>query len=396
MTLDGRRIVVGVTGGIAAMKSPLVVRELVRRGARVRVVMTPSAQRFVGPITFAGITGSAPVVDLWDATYAGEVHVELATWADAIVVAPATMNLLANLAHGFADDALTATLACRRAPVLLAPGMHTSMWTSAATQRNVAQLRADGFAFAGPVSGPLASGESGMGRMLEPTDIADALGAMLAGSGDLAGLRVLVTAGPTFEDLDPVRFLGNRSTGKMGFAIAERAAARGARVTLVRGPVSLDDPPGVAEVVRVRSALEMHTAVFAHKDAADVVIMTAAVADYRPKTVAANKIKKGDDEALELVRNPDILLELGAARTGPKPVLVGFALETTNVEAYARDKLVRKKVDLVVANEAKVGFGGDDNDALLVSAAGSEPTGLVSKRALADRILDRAKALFSA
>jgi phosphopantothenoylcysteine decarboxylase/phosphopantothenate--cysteine ligase len=394
MSVSGKNIIVGISGGIAAMKSPLVVRELMRRGANVRVVLSAAATRFVGAITFAGITGKPPVVDLWDPTYAGEVHVELGAWADAMVVVPATMNVLAKVANGFADDALTATLACQRGPVLFAPGMHPSMWTKPATQRNVAKLRADGAHVVGPVVGPLASGESGMGRLEEPNAIVDALEALLV-ARDLEGVRVLVTAGPTNEDLDPVRFLGNRSTGKMGFAIAERAAARGAKVTLVRGPVALDTPAGV-DAVSVRSALEMHAAVFDRKDAMDVVIMTAAVADYRPKTFATEKIKKGEDVSIELVRNPDILLELGAARSGKRPILVGFALETTNIEAYARDKLTRKKADLIVANEAKVGFGGDDNDALLVSAEGTDPTGPMSKRALADRILDRVRSLISA
>lgn len=397
MSLSGKNIVVGVSGGIAAMKSPLVVRELMRRGANVRVVLSPSAMRFVGPVTFAGLTSHAPLVDLWDPTYAGEAHVALGEWADAMVVVPATMNVLANVVHGHANDTLTATIACQRGPVLFAPGMHTSMWEKPATTRNVAQLRADGFHIVGPVAGPLASGASGMGRMEEPEAIVNALAALFGAprpARDLEGVRVLVTAGPTNEDLDPVRFLGNRSTGKMGFALAERAAARGAIVTLVHGPVSIDVPPGVS-AIGVRSALEMHAEVFGQKDASDVVIMTAAVADYRPKSIAKDKIKKGENVTLELVRNPDILLDLGASRTGKRPVLVGFALETTNVEAYARDKLVRKKADLIVANEASVGFGGDDNEALLVSQTGTEPTGRLSKRDLADVILDRVRALIS-
>ncbi len=395
MRLTGKNVVVGISGGIAAMKSPLVVRELTRRGANVRVVLSAAATRFVGAITFAGITGEKPVTDLWDPSYAGEVHVELGAWADAMLVVPATMNLLAKVAHGHADDALTATLACQTGPVLFAPGMHHAMWNKPSTQRNVAQLVTDGLSFVGPVSGALASGDVGMGRMAEPVAIVDALEGLFADAADLAGVRVLVTAGPTNEDLDPVRFLGNRSTGKMGFAIAARARARGAEVTLVHGPVSLACPQGVTAVA-VRSALDMHEAVFARKDAVDVVVMTAAVADYRPKAMAADKIKKSGDVTLELVRNPDILLELGASRTHNRPILVGFALETTNVEAYGRDKLERKKADLIVANEAKVGFGGDENEALLISASGTEPTGRVSKHDLADRILDRVRALISA
>lgn len=389
-----KRIVVGITGGIAAYKAVEVVRELMRRGAEVRTVMTESAARFVGPVTLTGLTGTPAVIDLWDDRRAGEVHVELGAWADAMVVVPATMNVLGRIATGQANDALTATIACMRGPVVLAPAMHTRMWTSAATRRNVSTLEGDGFGFVGPVEGPLASGESGMGRLAEPIAIVDAVLATLAPRPDLHGLSVLVTAGPTVEDLDPVRFLGNRSTGKMGFAIAERAHARGAVVTLVSGPVTLRDPPGV-QVVHVRSALEMHAEVIRRAADADAVVMSAAVADYRPTSYATDKVKKGDDISIELVRNPDILAQLGASRVGSRPVLIGFAVETTQVEAYARDKLVRKRVDLVVANEAKAGFGGDDNEAILVSHAESRSLPRMSKRELADQILDRVRELHS-
>ncbi len=382
-----RRIVVGIGGGIAAYKAVQLVRELGRRGADVRVVLTEAATRFVGRMTFAGLTGRPAVDDLWDPSYAGEVHVELGEWADAMVVAPATMNLLARAAAGFADDAVLATLACMRGPVLFAPAMHHRMWAQASTARAVRLLREAGHGFVGPVEGPLASGEVGMGRMVEPEAIADALFARLDEKQDLAGRAILVTAGPTVEDLDPVRFLGNRSTGKMGFAIAARAAARGARVTLVTGPVHLADPPGV-EVVRVRSALEMQAAVRARTASVDAIVMSAAVADYRPAQVAAEKIKKGDDLAIPLVRNPDILAELGAARTGSRPILVGFAVETTELVRYATEKLTRKKADLVVANEARVGFGGDANQATLVSHDGAFPLAPMPKTELADRILD--------
>lgn len=392
MELAGKRIVVGISGGIAAYKAPLVVRELMRHGAEVRVVMSENATRFVGAVTFTGLTGTPAVVDLWDATRAGEVHVELGEWADAMVVCPATMNLLARVARGHADDALTATLACMGGPVLFAPAMHTRMWKQPATQRNVSRLERDGYRFVGPVEGMLASGASGMGRMAEPADIVAALIALAEPTHDLAGLRILISAGPTVEDLDPVRFLGNRSTGKMGFALAERARDRGASVVLVSGPVDLPDPAGI-ELVKVRSALDMKAAIDARADAVDAIIMSAAVADYRPKTFSTEKVKKGDDVAIELVRNPDILLELGARRTGPLPVLVGFAVETTNVEAYARDKLMRKKVDLVVANEARHGFGGDENEAMLVSPDGTLVLPRMSKRDLGDRILTRVREL---
>lgn len=393
MELRGTKVVVGLSGGIAAYKGIELVRELLRRGAEVRTVLTPNAARFIGPVTLTGLTGKPPVLDLWDPSYSGEVHVELGAWADAMVVAPATMNTIAKLAQGFADDPLSATASCLRGRLVLAPAMHTRMWSRPATQRNLATLRGDGATVVGPVEGPLASGEVGMGRMAEPVAIADALTALLARPQDLAGLRLLVSAGPTIEDFDPVRFLGNRSTGKMGFAIASAARDRGAEVTLVTGPVELADPPGVA-VVRVRSALEMHRAIL-DRAATDAIVMSAAVADYRPAEYHADKVKKAGTVTIELVRNPDILLELGQNRVGALPVLVGFALETKDVEAYARDKLVRKKVDLVVANEARVGFGGDENEALLVTADATLPLPRMTKTALADRILDRIRELHS-
>lgn len=400
--LSGKRIVVGIGGGIAAFKAVELVRELGRRGAQVRVVMTPAATRFVGPITFTGLLGQPPVVDLWDPSYRGEVHVELGEWADAMVVAPATMNLIARAVHGHADDAVLATLACTHGPRVFAPAMHPRMWAQPSTQRNVATLRGDGALLVGPVDGPLANGASGIGRMAEPVAIVDALESQLAADtsqrpADLAGLRVLISAGPTFEDLDPVRFLGNRSTGKMGFALAARARARGAEVVLVSGPVTLPDPVGVT-TQRVRSAREMHAAVKSHvASGVDVVIMAAAVADYRPAEVFDQKIKKAGDRALALVRNTDILAELGAeraertAKTGHvHPVLIGFALETNNVENHGRGKLASKRCDLIVANEARHGFGGDTNLAHLISEAGMRSLDSMSKDALADEIWDAA------
>jgi phosphopantothenoylcysteine decarboxylase/phosphopantothenate--cysteine ligase len=389
--LQGKRIVLGVSGGIAAFKAVALARELLARGAELRVVMTRNAARFVGPITFTGLTGRPPVIDLWDPSYAGEVHVELSTWADAMVVAPATANVLARAASGIADDALTATLSCMAAPVLFAPAMHQRMWQAHATQRAIEQLARDGARRVGPVHGALASGEQGMGRMSEPSEIADALEGLF-GARDLAGMALLVSAGPTVEDIDPVRFLSNRSSGKMGYAIAARAAARGAQVTLVSGPVSLSPPPG-CELVPVRSAREMHAAITGRSARMDAVVMTAAVADYRPLASAEQKLKKAEKLTLELVQNPDILLALGAARSGAKPVLVGFALETENLLAYARDKLVRKKVDLIVANHASDGLGGEQNVATFVLPGGDEPQGSLSKHELADRICDRVKQL---
>ena len=392
MSLQGKRIVVGLGGGIAAFKAVQLVRELMRRGAEVRVVMTEAATRFVGPITFAGLTGRPPVTDLWAEDYAGEVHVELGEWADAIVIAPATMNLMARATGGQANDAVLATLACARGEVFFVPAMHQRMWSHPATRSNVRVLTERGAVVLGPVSGPLANGEVGEGRMLEPDDIADAVESHLTYSNDLAGTRVLITAGPTHEDLDPVRYLGNRSSGRMGYAIAAQALRRGAEVTLVSGPVQLPVPAG-AEVVSVRSAQEMHEAVMSRFERFDVVIMAAAVADYRPVQRAAQKIKKGSGLKLELVRNPDILADVGAKRVLQPSVLVGFALETENLEQAARDKLERKAADLIVANEASVGLGGDSNRATLVDATSANPLPDMSKRALADQILDRVRTL---
>jgi phosphopantothenoylcysteine decarboxylase/phosphopantothenate--cysteine ligase len=392
MSLQGKRIVVGLGGGIAAFKAVELVRELMRRGAEARVVMTDAATRFVGPITFAGLTGKPAVTNLWAEDYAGEVHVELGEWADAVVVAPATMNLMARAASGQADDAVLATLACARGQIFFAPAMHHRMWAHPATQHNAQTLRNRGAILLGPVTGPLANGEVGLGRMMEPADIADAVESRLARDIDLAGVRVLISAGPTHEDLDPVRFLGNRSSGRMGYAIAAQALARGAEVTLVSGPVHLSPPPG-AQVIPVRSACEMHETMMARFDSFDVVIMAAAVADYRPRARAEQKIKKGGTLELELVRNPDILADLGAKRAQRPAVLVGFALETENLERAAREKLEKKGADLIVANEAAEGLGGDTNRAMLVDAASAVALPQMTKRALADQILDRVRAL---
>lgn len=392
MTLDGRRVAVAMGGGIAAYKAVMVVRELMRRGAEVRVLMTASATRFVGPVTISGLTGSPPIVDLWDEGYAGEVHVDVADWAELVIVAPATANLIARVAHGLADDVVSTTLLCARSPVLFAPAMHTRMWERASTQRNVARVRGDGAHVVGPVEGPLASGEVGAGRMSEPTEIVDVAASILdpPRGHDLAGRRIVVSAGPTVEDLDPVRFLGNRSSGKMGFALAAAARARGADVTLVAGPVDLESPPGVTRV-DVRSALDMHEAVCARAGDADAVIMSAAVADYRPESPSAEKIKKGEGPmTVTLVRNPDILAELGRARRDARrPVLVGFAVETRDLLPAARRKLEAKGCDLVVANEASVGFAGDDTRVVLVDRDGDRPLPPGPKREVADRVLDQ-------
>jgi phosphopantothenoylcysteine decarboxylase/phosphopantothenate--cysteine ligase len=393
MSLRDKQILVGVGGGIAAFKAVELVRELLRRGARVKVAMTDSACRFIGPITFTGLTGEAAVTNLWDPNFAGEIHVSLADWAHAIVIAPATANLLARAAHGFADDVVLASLACADCPILFAPAMHERMWKKPATQRNLARVLSDGARTVGPVSGLLANGRSGMGRMAEPTQIADALEAQLVAAQDLAGKTFLISAGPTLEDLDPVRFLSNRSSGRMGYALAKLARERGAHVMLVTGPTHIAVPDAL-EVVHVRSALEMQAAILNALPRADVVIMTAAVADYRPAQAQTSKIKKsGENLQIELVKNPDILAQLGHARSGAHPVLIGFAMETDTVAAYGRKKLLDKRVDLIVANAASVAFGGEDTQATLVTPHGDQELPAMSKRELSAHILDYAAAL---
>ena len=382
----------------------MVARELVGHGVAVTPVMTESATHFVGPLTLSGICGRAVVRDMFDASYAGEVHVDLGQNVDLVLIAPATADVLARLAAGRADDIVTALALSAKCPVLAAPAMHTRMWQHPATQRNVATLRADGrVKLVGPVDGPLASGESGMGRLAEPDAIVTAALLLLAGQRDLAGFRLVVTAGPTVEDLDPVRFLSNRSTGRMGFALAERAAERGAQVTLVTGPVELATPAGVTRI-DVRGAREMKTALESTLGpglgGADALVMSAAVADYAPREPYAHKLKKaGDTMSLELVKNPDLLADLGAARSGARPVLVGFAVETAEPDvlvAYAQKKLREKRVDLVVANHAADSFARDTNRATFVTENAADALPLMSKNDLADQILDRVRSLFAA
>lgn len=391
MSLRARRVVVGVGGGIAAFKAVELVRELGRHGAEVQVAMTDSATRFVGPLTFSGLTGRPTITNLLAPDHAGEVHVELASWAEAIVVAPATMNLLARAAAGMADDPVLGTVACAEVPVLWAPAMHTRMWKQPATQRAVETLGADGGRLVGPVEGELASGESGPGRMVEPGALAEAVDHAIRTTSDLAGRTILVSAGPTCEDLDPVRFLTNRSSGRMGYAIAARAAARGAEVTLVAGPTQLPDPPHM-ETLHVRSAREMAEAITSRADAVDAIVMAAAVADYRPEHTVPDKMHKTDDAMrIELVRNPDILAGLGASRSEDGPLLVGFAVESDDPASGARRKLEQKHADLIVGNRVDMGFGGRDNEAVLVDREREEPLGRTSKNDLADHILDRVR-----
>jgi phosphopantothenoylcysteine decarboxylase/phosphopantothenate--cysteine ligase len=395
-----RTVALCVTGSIAAYKAVEVARLLVKGGVTVLPVMTEAAQQFVGPLTLAGICGQPVVTDMWDGSATGEIHVEIARRADVIAIVPATADALARLAHGQASDLVAAVALCARGPVLAAPAMHPRMWSHPATTRNVSELAAQGrVTLLGPASGEVASGDVGLGRMVEPAEIAAAILALLA-PRDLVGLRLVVTAGPTLEDLDPVRFLGNRSSGKMGFAIAERAAARGADVTLIAGPTGLATPASVRRV-DVRDALALRAALWetmgTDLSRVDALVMAAAVADYRPAHVSHTKLKKaGERISLELERNPDILAEIGAARTAGRPVLVGFAVETEAGDALiaaARQKLAQKRVDLIVANEASA-FGRDDNRAVLVSRAGAEPMALLSKRSLADSVLETVRGLW--
>jgi len=370
--LAGRRVLLGVTGGIAAYKACFLLRLLRLKGASVRVVMTRSAERFVGPATFAALSDHRVYTDLWEEP-GGVLHVRLAHEADVAVVAPATANVIAKLAFGIADDLLTSTLLEADCPLVVAPAMHTGMWEHAATRGNVATLAERGARIVGPESGSLAAGDEGIGRMSEPEEIVTAIEEALSRGRDLAGRRIVVTAGPTWEPIDPVRFIGNRSTGRMGFAVATEASARGASVTLVVGPGTIEPPEGPA-IVRVTTAEQMRDAVREAARGADVVVMAAAVADFRPETAADAKLKKeaGVPE-IRLVPTPDILAELGAERG--ELVLVGFAAETDDVEAAGRGKLERKNLDLLVANEVGregTGFGSDTNRAAILSRGGED------------------------
>ncbi len=375
MNFQNRTVVLGVGGGIAAYKACELARLVVRGGGAVRVAMTGAATRFVQPLTLQAISGAPVLVDLLDpAADAAYGHLALARMADLVVIAPATADLIARLRAGMADDAVTTTVLAATCPVLLAPAMNTRMWRNAATQENLAALRARGFHVVGPASGELADGDVGEGRLSEPQEIALAASRLL-GNLDLAGRKVLVTAGPTREPIDPVRFISNPSSGKMGYALASVAARRGAAVTLVSGPTVLADPAGV-KVLRVETAEEMARAVEQESAAGmDLFVGAAAVSDYRPATASRQKIKKGtDEETLVLARTPDILAGLGARFAGKEdaPVLVGFAAETEEVIARAREKLKGKRCDLVVANRVGApgaGFGGDSNRVALVSAA---------------------------
>ncbi|MBD9471140.1 bifunctional phosphopantothenoylcysteine decarboxylase/phosphopantothenate--cysteine ligase CoaBC [Pseudoxanthomonas sp. PXM01] len=395
--LAGQRLLLCVGGGIAAYKALELVRRLRDAGAEVQVAMTAGAQQFVTPLSFQALSGQPTRTTLWDSAAEQAMgHIELARWADRVIVAPATADLMARLAHGLAGDLVTTLCLATTAPITIAPAMNHRMWQHPATQANLATLRGRDVHVVGPNDGPLAEGESGPGRLAEPDEIVAALVGQATvvpqgpqGPQDLAGLKVVVSAGPTYEDLDPVRYLGNRSSGKMGFAVAASAARRGARVTLVAGPVHLPTPAGVSRV-DVRSAAQMHDAVFASLPA-DIYIGAAAVADYTPREPAANKIKKSSESlALDLVRTPDILAEV-AAQTQALKLVVGFAAETNNVAEYARKKLDAKRLDMIVANRVGIADGGFESDQNAMTAYwkdGERSFASAPKTQLADELID--------
>ena len=392
-------IALGVCGGIGAYKAVEVVRGLQTRGHDVAAIMTRSARRFVGSVTFEAITRRRVITDQFAAGANADIeHIALATDANLLLVAPATANVIGKCAHGIADDFLTSLYLATRAPVLMAPAMNTNMLEHDAVRANMATLRTRGVRFVDPGEGYLACGWVGKGRLAEPEDVVEAADAMLRPSGTLLGKLVLVTAGPTYEDIDDVRYIGNRSSGKMGYAVAAEAARRGARVVLVSGPSALDPPPDV-EILRVRGAAEMHTAVMAHAARAAIIVMAAAVADYTPRRRAGGKLEKTDAPlSLDLERTPDILANLGAAKTAAGPVLVGFAAEAGDPVRRGREKLERKHADMIVANDisrSDAGFDADANAVTLVTATGDEPIALAPKAQIAGVILDRAEQILN-
>lgn len=396
--MQGRKILLGVTGGIAAYKSAEICRLLVKQGADVRVIMSEAATEFITPLTLETLSGKPVPFKMFGRTEGPLEHIDIPDQAEVMVVAPATADYLARCATGRASDLISAVTLAFTGPVLFAPAMNTNMWNNPATRRNIATLTEQhGWTMVQPGVGDLACGWTGPGRMADPADIVNALNGLL--KSDLAGRTLVVTAGPTVEDIDPVRFLSNRSTGKMGYSIARAAARRGATVTLVSGPTSLPVPPGV-RFVSVRSAVEMRDAVEEASLHCDGIIMAAAVADYRPASVAEHKIKKSakdsEERSIELVRNPDILADLGERFAGRgRPILVGFAVETENLVESARSKLERKGASIIVANLASDSFGRDDNSAVLVEADRAEQTGTITKDELSETILDRLSSLLT-
>jgi phosphopantothenoylcysteine decarboxylase/phosphopantothenate--cysteine ligase len=386
MALTGTKILLGLTGGIAAYKSADLARRLMKGGADVRVAMTEAATRFITPVTMQALTGQPVWLDLWDSRLPDNMgHIELSRDRELIVIAPASADFLAKLANGLADDLLSTLCVARRCPLLVAPAMNVEMWQNAATQRNVARLRDDGVAFAGPAAGDQACGEVGLGRMLEPADIANEIDALLAPKA-LTGRRVLITAGPTEEPIDPVRVITNASSGKMGYAVARAAHEAGADVTLVSGPVSLAAPPGVARI-DVRTAQQMFDAVREAASRSDVFISVAAVADYKVKSPSASKIKKanGKPVTLELEENPDILAYVAGLKDAP--FCVGFAAESEDLEKNAMEKRAKKNVPVIAANLASQAIGADENAIRLYDARGMHDLGRGPKIELARKLV---------
>jgi phosphopantothenoylcysteine decarboxylase / phosphopantothenate---cysteine ligase len=389
-----RRVLLGVTGGIAAYKVAELARALIRNNVEVRVAMTEAGTKFVTPATFQALTGQPVATDLWDASFPNAMpHIELSRGADAIVVAPASADFLAKLANGLADDLLSTTCLARNCPLLVVPAMNREMWDNPATQRNVNLLRSDGVTILGPASGDQACGEVGMGRMLEPEEILQSVLAFLAPKR-LAGRKVLVTAGPTFEAIDTVRGITNQSSGKMGYAIAEAAAALGADVTLVSGPTSLP-PPASTHFVYVTSAAEMLNAVTAHAGAADYFFSVAAVADYTPEAPSGRKIKKSG-EPLEIKLRPTVDILSQVAKMPAGPFCVGFAAESENLAEYAQAKRKRKNIPMIVANLVQHTIGREENEVTIYDDAGAHAIARAPKSRIAHAILAHAIALFEA
>ncbi len=391
MASESPKVALFVSGGIAAYKACEVLRGLQKGGCDVRVCMTKSATELVGPKTFEALSGHHVTLSIFDDSETPIPHIELSGWADLALVCPATANVIAKMAHGIADDAVSTTLLACTCPVIVAPAMNTHMWQNPATQDNVELLEDRGIEFVGPASGRLACGDVGEGKLTDVAEIVSAALFKVRSKGDLGGKKVVVTAGPTHEPIDPVRYLSNASSGKMGFALAEAAAAHGAEVTLVAGPVSLADPAGV-KVVRVTTAAEMYDAATAAFKEADAAILSAAVSDYRPATVSDHKLKKATDpmESIELVENEDILATLSASRGSRK--VIGFAAETNDVIENARKKLERKGCDLIVANDvsrADSTFGADTNLVTLVGKNYEEELPLLPKDQVAEEIVSR-------
>ncbi|HEV7426363.1 MAG TPA: bifunctional phosphopantothenoylcysteine decarboxylase/phosphopantothenate--cysteine ligase CoaBC [Thermoanaerobaculia bacterium] len=382
-------IVLGVTGGIAAYKAPDVVRRLRDVGADVRVILTPNAARFVSPLSLAVVSDHGVIIEQWgDSGHGGVDHIELARWADLLLIAPATANIIAKLAVGLADDALSTYAIAHRGTIVVAPAMNTSMLRHPTVQMNLATLRERGVIVLDPDSGMLACGDEGSGRMPDPPVLADFVKQQFA-TRDLEGRSILVTAGPTREPIDPVRYISNRSSGKMGYAIAEAARRRGAKVMLVSGPTAITPPAGVA-VTHVTTTAEMHRAVMDALPSQQIVIKAAAVADFTPVSVADSKIKKRDELTLTLAKTPDIVADIGAS--SPRPFIVAFAAETDDLESNAREKLVRKNADLIVANDvadATIGFDSDQNAVTIIARDGSSTKiERAPKIVIANRILD--------